>query len=68
MVKLYPDTPNVHYAYSMFLLANEPERGMAELKRELEISPDHLPAMVSLISEYMKRGDTENACRSPRPL
>jgi len=60
-LKLYPNAPNVHYSYSMFLLANEPEKGMAELRRELEISPDHLPAMVSLISEYMKRGETEKA-------
>lgn len=60
-LKLYPNAPNVHYSYSMFLLANEPEKGMAELKRELEISPDHLPAMISLISEYLKRGETEKA-------
>ncbi len=57
VVKEFPDTPSVHYTFSTFLLPNDPDRGVAELKRELEISRDHLPSLVSLGFEYLKRGE-----------
>jgi tetratricopeptide (TPR) repeat protein len=61
LIAAYPNTPNVHYAYATILLANDPDRGLAELLRELEISPDHLPALVSAVFEYLKRGDAQAA-------
>lgn len=59
----YPTTPNVHYTFSTLLLANQPDRAIQELQKELEISPDHLPSLVSLALEYVKRGDA----RAGRP-
>ncbi len=53
----FPDTPNVHYTFSTLLLPNDPDRAVAELKRELEVSRDHLPSLVSLGFEYLKRGE-----------
>lgn len=61
LVKEYPDTPNIHYSYAMILLANDPDRGVAALQRELEINPKHLPSLVSMGFEYLKRGDPEKA-------
>lgn len=61
IVQDYPDEPQVHYAFATFLLAVDPDRGVAELKHELEISPDHIPALVSLAVEYQKRGEPETA-------
>lgn len=61
LVSQFPSTPNVHYAFAVLLLANEPDRGVAELKRELEIDPNHLPALVSLSLEYLKRGEAATA-------
>lgn len=61
IIKDYPDVPQVHYAFAAFLLAVDPDRGVAELKRELDISPDHIPALVSLAVEYQKRGEPESA-------
>jgi tetratricopeptide (TPR) repeat protein len=52
----FPNLPNVHYTFSTVLLANAPERAVEELNRELEIDPGHLPALVSLAFEYLKRG------------
>ena len=40
---------------------NEPEKAVPELKRELEVSPKHVPARVVLALEYLKRGDAAAA-------
>ena len=61
IIAQYPRTPNVHYTFSTVLLANEPDRALAELKKELEISPEHVPALVSIAFEYLKRGDPASA-------
>ena len=57
----YPNTPNVNYSYATVLLAQDPDKAVNVLKRELEISPDHLPSLVSLAFEYLKRGEPDNA-------
>jgi predicted Zn-dependent protease len=64
IVTRYPRTPNVHYTFSTVLLATDPDRAVGELKKELEISPDHLPALVSLVLEHLRRNDPAAA----RPL
>ncbi|WP_321476426.1 tetratricopeptide repeat protein [uncultured Paludibaculum sp.] len=61
LLKEYPDRPNLHYSYAMILLANDPDRGVAALRRELAIDPKHLPALVSMGFEYLKRGDAKQA-------
>lgn len=61
IVAAYPTRPNVNYAYASFLLASEPDRGIDELEKELAIQPDHLPSLISLAAELIKRGDLEKA-------
>lgn len=63
LLKEYPNTPNIHYSYAMILLANDPDKGVAALQRELEIDPKHLPALVAMGFEYLKRGDAAAALR-----
>ena len=36
LVARYPETPNVHYAYGVFLLQEKGEKAIEEFKRELE--------------------------------
>ncbi len=57
LLSQYPKTPSLHYSYATFLLVNLPDKGVEQLKKELEISPDHLPALISLSFEYLKRGE-----------
>lgn len=59
LLKSYPNAANVHYFYGSFLLASRPEEGVKELQRELERSPDHLPALVALALEFHKQGRPE---------
>jgi tetratricopeptide (TPR) repeat protein len=57
----YPDAPNVHYAYGVFMLNQDADAALKEFRRELEISPSHQPSMVQLAFEYMKRDELNTA-------
>ena len=57
----YPNAPNVHYAYGVFLLNQDSDAALKEFKRELEISPQHQPSMVQMAFEYLKRDDYNTA-------
>jgi tetratricopeptide (TPR) repeat protein len=57
----HPTTPNLHYLFGSFLLISDPDAGLAELKKELEITPQHLPTLLQIAFEYLKRGDAAAA-------
>ena len=59
----YPDTPNVHYLYGVYLLRDRPEQALDEFNRELRVSPNHARAMLQLAQEALKRGELEAALR-----
>lgn len=61
LVDKYPETPNIHYLYGSFLMFADSNSGLAEMKRELEISPAHVPAMVTIANEYIQRKDFQSA-------
>jgi predicted Zn-dependent protease len=52
---------NVHYAFGSFLLGEEPDRGVQELQKELQVTPNHSIAMLALAFEYIKRSDYSTA-------
>jgi tetratricopeptide (TPR) repeat protein len=57
LVKSYPSTPNIHYLFGSFLMLSDPDAGLRELSKELEISPRHIPARLQMAFEYLRRGD-----------
>lgn len=61
LVDKYPETPNIHYLYGSFLMFADANNGLAEMKKELEISPAHVPAMVTIANEYIQRKDFQAA-------
>jgi tetratricopeptide (TPR) repeat protein len=61
LVASYPKTPNLHYLFGSFLLNSNPDAGLDELKKELETSPRHLPALAQIAFEYLKRGEAAAA-------
>jgi tetratricopeptide (TPR) repeat protein len=61
LVDKYPDTPNIHYLYGSFLMFADANNGVREMKKELEISPAHVPAMVTIANEYIQRKDFQLA-------
>lgn len=61
LVARYPEVPNVHYAYGVFLLQEEPDKGIEEFRHELELQPDHPWSLMQIAYEYLKRGDAQTA-------
>ena len=61
LVTRYPKTPHVHYARGVFFLTEDSERALADFRRELEISPSHVPARLQIAFEYLKRGEAAQA-------
>jgi tetratricopeptide (TPR) repeat protein len=57
----YPETPNVHYAYAVFLLQEQPDKAIEEFKRELELQPGHPSSLMQVAYEYLKRGEGKSA-------
>jgi len=57
----YPETPNVHYAYGVYLLQEQPDKAIEEFKRELELQPGHAYSLMQIAYEYLKRGEAPAA-------
>jgi tetratricopeptide (TPR) repeat protein len=61
LVSRYPETPNVHYLYGVYLLRDSADQALNEFKEELRLSPRHARAMVQIAQELMKRGELDAA-------
>jgi tetratricopeptide (TPR) repeat protein len=61
VVRENPKVPNLRYTYGTFLLSQDSDAAIREWKTELELSPEHLPSLVSLAFEYLTRGDAASA-------
>jgi len=53
----FPADPDIHFRFGAFLLLQSPDRGLAELKKTLELDPVHIPALVGLATVYLRNGD-----------
>ena len=61
VVRDYPKEPNIHFRFGAFLMQRDPDRGIQEIKKTIELDPEHIPALVSLASIYLKRDDPPTA-------
>jgi VWFA-related protein len=61
LIARYPKTPQAHYARGVFLLTEDADRALEEFRRELEISPSHVPARLQIAFEFIKRGEPARA-------
>ena len=61
LVLRYPETPNVQYAYGVYLLLEDPDRALDAFKKELELQPGHPQSLMQLAFEYLNRGDAPTA-------
>ena len=66
LVVRYPETPNVHYAFGVYLLIEQPDRAIEEFKKELELQPGHAPSLIQIAFEYVNRGDAPAALQWAR--
>jgi tetratricopeptide (TPR) repeat protein len=61
MADEYPQEPGVHYQYGALLLDDRPADGIQELRRELQISPSHIPARLRLAEYYVTQSEPDHA-------
>jgi tetratricopeptide (TPR) repeat protein len=61
LVTRYPKTPHAHYARGVLLLSEDADRALEDFRRELEISPSHVPARLQIAFEFIKRGEPARA-------
>jgi len=61
VVRDYPNEPNVHFRYGAYLMQEDPDRGVVEIRKTLALDPEHIPALVSLAAIYLKLADTRSA-------
>ncbi len=61
LLKAYPAEPNVHFRYGALLYIQDAERGVDEIKKAVELAPDHVPGLVSLSVIFFKRDDFKAA-------
>lgn len=61
LVARYPNDPNVHYSFGVFILPQDAETALKEFRRAQELDPNHQPALVQLAFEYLKRRDYDAA-------
>jgi tetratricopeptide (TPR) repeat protein len=61
VVAAYPNEAGVHYAYGVFLVRNNNDKGLAELRRAAQLRPDDELAHVKIAIELLLRGDAAGA-------
>jgi tetratricopeptide (TPR) repeat protein len=61
LVARYPDTPNVHYAFGVFLLSEQPEKAVEQLTRELKVAPNNVWAKIQIAFAHIRRGEFDAA-------
>lgn len=63
LLEKYPDTPNVHYAYGLYLMESDQKAALAEFDKATAASPKLWPAWLVSASLETKAGATANALR-----
>lgn len=61
LIRLYPNKPNVHYNYGVFLQWENTDAALREFHREIEVWPSHVTARLSIALEYIRRGELNQA-------
>ncbi len=61
LIDRFPDTPNVHYAYGAFLMAEQPDAAIEEFKKELKIAPESAWTKTQIAFALMAKGDFDGA-------
>jgi len=61
VLQQYPQEPNVHFRFGAFLNIQDSDRGVQEIKKAVELAPDHVPALVGLTVIYLKREEIDSA-------
>jgi tetratricopeptide (TPR) repeat protein len=57
----FPHVAAVHYAFGTYLVPEEPDAALEAFRRVLAIEPEHVPALLQIAFEQIKRGQPRQA-------
>jgi len=61
LVARYPETPNVHYAYGVLLVGEQPDKAIERFEQELRVSPTNVLAKIQIAFAHIKRSEFAEA-------
>jgi tetratricopeptide (TPR) repeat protein len=61
IIAAYPREPNVHYAYGYLLALLDQEAAVTEFEKELELSPNHVPALTEAAFLRLKMAEFDKS-------
>ena len=61
LARRFPEEASVHYALGTYLVAEEPDAALEEYQRVLRLDPGHVPALLQIAFEHIKRGRPQDA-------
>jgi tetratricopeptide (TPR) repeat protein len=64
LLEQYPNEPGVHYAHGLYLMETDVSRALAEFQKEVQINPQHWPALIVMGGLQVKQGAAEPAMQS----
>ena len=53
----FPQAPNAHYCYGLFLMGQDPEAALAQFREEMKVQPGSVYPRLETAFELIKRGD-----------
>lgn len=57
LIASHPNAAELHNLLGQLLISSDPDAALVEWRREIEVSPRHVPARLEIAFEYLKRGD-----------
>jgi tetratricopeptide (TPR) repeat protein len=57
LIRRFPEAPNAHYCYGLFLMGQDPEAALGEFREEMRVQPGSVYARLEMAFELLKRGD-----------
>jgi tetratricopeptide (TPR) repeat protein len=61
LARRFPEVADVHYAFGTYLVSEEPDAAIEEFQRALRLEPGHVPALLQIAFEQIKRGRARDA-------
>lgn len=66
LVAEYPSEPNMHYAYGVYLLKEDPPAAVKEFQQEIDVTPKNAAARIQLAFEFLRVGDYKQGLKYAR--
>lgn len=64
LIEQYPNEPGVHYAHGLYLMESDMSGALAEFQKEVQVNPNHWPALIVMGGLQVRQGAAESAVQT----